>query len=79
MQFHYKINISILHIFVFRFTISCIMCEDTPETDDMIFSFCDTLFVTIVDWFEDSEDFSIANNSLCIASSNSLSKNGKNY
>ena len=55
------------------------MCEDTPETDDMIFSFCDTLFVAIVDWFEDSEDFSIANNSLCIASSNSLSKNGKNY
>ena len=30
------------------------MCEDTPETDDMIFSFCDTL---VVDWFEDSEDF----------------------
>ena len=54
------------------------MCEDTPETHDMIFLFV-TLFDALVDWFEDLEHFLVANNSLCIASSNSLSKNGKNY
>ena len=46
---------------------SVVLCvKNSPESDDTIFSFCDTLFVTLVDLFEDSEDFSMANNSLCL-------------